>query len=37
MVDAALIPMQIVPVEGTPFDFRTQVPIDERIRQGDGV
>ena len=33
-VDATLIPTQIVPVGGTPFDFRTRTRIDERIRLG---
>jgi aldose 1-epimerase len=35
-VDATLIPTgELAPVEGTPFDFRTQTPIGARIEQND--
>ncbi|MEO6625566.1 MAG: aldose epimerase family protein [Burkholderiaceae bacterium] len=34
-VDAGLIPQQIAPVEGTPFDLRQAVAIGARIRDGN--
>lgn len=34
-VDANLIPTRIVPVDGTPFDFRAPTPLGARIRRGD--
>jgi aldose 1-epimerase len=34
-VDPTLIPTRIVPVDGTPFDFRTPMRIGARIRRGD--
>ncbi|RYF76108.1 MAG: galactose mutarotase [Comamonadaceae bacterium] len=33
-VDPGLIPEGIAPVEGTPFDFRSPMPIGSRIREG---
>ena len=34
-IDRHLIPVAVVPVEGTPFDFRQPTRVDERIRAGD--
>lgn len=34
-IDRYLIPVDVVQVEGTPFDFRHATKISERIRQGD--
>jgi len=34
-VDDSLIPVEIAPVEGTPFDFRTPVPIGKRIDEAN--
>ncbi|MEO5672393.1 MAG: aldose epimerase family protein [Ramlibacter sp.] len=33
-IDSGLIPVEVAPVEGTPFDFRKPTKIAERIRQG---
>jgi aldose 1-epimerase len=32
-IDAQLIPLELAPVEGTPFDFRQATPIAQRIAQ----
>ncbi|MEP6791733.1 MAG: aldose epimerase family protein [Ramlibacter sp.] len=34
-VDAGLIPAEVAPVDGTPFDFRKARVIEDRVREGD--